>query len=64
MTVRTDDNFAHRVFTIDEAAEYLRISRVHLYKLIRDRKIRRAKLGNRSLIIGAEIARILEAGAR
>ncbi|HEY9346236.1 MAG TPA: helix-turn-helix domain-containing protein [Inquilinus sp.] len=37
-------------FTAEEAADYLRISRAGVYRLMRDRKLPRAKIGDRTVI--------------
>jgi excisionase family DNA binding protein len=47
-------------FTINEAAQYLRISRAHLYKLIHDRRIKTVKIGARTIIRGDELGRFLD----
>jgi excisionase family DNA binding protein len=47
-------------FTINEAAQYLRISRALLYKLIHDGRIKTVKVGARTIIRGAELERFLE----
>jgi excisionase family DNA binding protein len=46
-------------FTIIEAAQYLRISRALLYKLIQNGRIRTVKVGARTIIRGAELERFL-----
>jgi excisionase family DNA binding protein len=48
-------DFKHQLFSIAEAAQHLRISRSFLYKLIAAVSIKPAKLGQRTLITGAEI---------
>ncbi len=47
-------------FSVNEAAQYLRISRAHLYKLIRDGRIKTVKLGTRTIVRGAELERFLD----
>lgn len=37
-------------FTAEEAADYLRISRAGIYRLMRDRKLPRAKIGDRTVL--------------
>ncbi|MGL4964958.1 MAG: helix-turn-helix domain-containing protein [Inquilinus sp.] len=37
-------------FTAEEAADYLRISRAGVYRLMKDRKLPRAKIGDRTVI--------------
>ena len=50
--------FRYRKFNIDEAAEHLRISRAHLFKLIKNGTIKPFKLGSRTIITGEEIQRV------
>jgi excisionase family DNA binding protein len=47
-------------FTINEAAQYLRISRAFLYKLIHEGRIRTVKVGARTIVRGAELERFLD----
>lgn len=47
-------------FTISEAAQYLRISRALLYRLIHDRRIKTVKVGARTIIRGTELERFLD----
>lgn len=47
-------------FTICEAADYLRISRALLYKLIHQGRIQTVKIGKRTIIRGAELERFLD----
>lgn len=51
-------------FTAEEAADYLRISRAGVYRLMRDRKLPRAKIGDRTVIrrvdLDAFLARAVE----
>jgi excisionase family DNA binding protein len=46
-------------FTTTEAAAHLRVSRSYLYELIAAKKIRRVKLGKRTLIQGRELKRFM-----
>jgi len=46
-------------FTINEAAQYLRISRALLYELIRDGRIKTVKINSRTIIRDAELERFL-----
>ena len=48
-----------RVLTLKEAAEYLRISRPTMYKMIKGKKIRAKKLGNGYRILLSEIRKYL-----
>ncbi len=47
-------------FTIREAAQFLRISRTLLYKLIREGRIKTVKIGARRIVRGAELERFLD----
>ncbi len=57
----SDIDFQHRLFSIGEAADYLRISRTMVFKLLRQRKLTPTKIGTRTLISGAAIERLLGA---
>jgi excisionase family DNA binding protein len=48
------------VFTIDEAAEQLRVSRWTLYNLIRTNQLRSLKIGRRRLVPAAAINEFLD----
>ena len=52
-------DFQHKVFTIAEAAQHLRVSRSFLYQLVAARRLRPIKVGARSLLTGAELGRFL-----
>jgi excisionase family DNA binding protein len=54
-------DFQHRVFSINEAAAHLRISRSFLYALIGEERLRPIKFGNRTVLTGGEIARFIRA---
>jgi excisionase family DNA binding protein len=60
-TERTMSDFQNCCFTVREAAEYLRISRAMLYKLIHAKQIVPVKIGERTIFRGAELARFLNA---
>lgn len=47
------------VFTVDEAAAHLRVSRSLIFKLIRERKLRPAKIGSRTLLTATELDRFM-----
>lgn len=47
-------------FTINEAAQYLRISRAFLYKLIHEGRLKTVKIGKRTIVRAAEIERFLD----
>jgi excisionase family DNA binding protein len=53
-------SFEHQRFTVLEAAKHLRISKALLYKLIAAGKLTPSKLGNRTIISGVEIQRLLQ----
>jgi excisionase family DNA binding protein len=60
----TLSDFDHRIFSVAEAAQHLRISRAFLYELIAAKRIKPFKLGTRSLITGKEIVRFLATAER
>jgi excisionase family DNA binding protein len=47
-------------FTVGEAADYLRISRALLYRLIGQGRIKPTKIGKRTIVRAAEIERFLD----
>jgi excisionase family DNA binding protein len=55
-----DTNIEHRNYTINEAADYLRISRSMIYRLVEAKKLTLRKIGSRSIVIGAELTRFLD----
>ena len=55
----TEVDFQRRLFSVGEAADYLRISRTMIFKLLRQRKLTPTKIGTRTLISGAAIDRLL-----
>jgi excisionase family DNA binding protein len=52
-------DYSHQVFSIDEAAQYLRVSRAFLYKLLKSGKLVGKKIGSRRLITGSAIQKLL-----
>jgi len=52
---------ASRRYTVEQALLYLSTSRVTLYKLIRDDKLKAIKEGRRTYIPGSEIVRVSSA---
>lgn len=54
-----DTQIKDRNFTIVEAADHLRVSRSMVYRLIEAKKLALRKIGSRSIITGAELARFL-----
>jgi excisionase family DNA binding protein len=47
--------FHQQVFSVPESANYLRVSQSFVYKLLAQGAIKRTKVGNRTLITGAEL---------
>lgn len=47
-------------FTIIEAARHIKVSRSFFYQLIRDKQIKTAKLGSRTIVPGAEVHRFVK----
>ena len=58
------NDFEHRVFSIDGAANHLTVSRGWVYKQVRAKKLRLTKLGRRSVVTGKELARFIAAAER
>ena len=54
-----EPNFVNRNFSIPEAADFLRISKSYVWKLIGEGKLKRLRIGARSIITGAELLRFL-----
>jgi excisionase family DNA binding protein len=52
-------DFQHKKFSIQEAADHLRISRAFVWKLIAQKRLRPLKIGARTILTGAEIERFL-----
>ena len=53
-------DFQHKNFSIQEAADHLRISRSFVWKLISQKRLRPLKVGSRTIVSGAEIERFLQ----
>ena len=53
-------SLAETVFTTEEAAEYLRISRAGLYRLVTAKKITSTHIGDRTVFKGRELARYVD----
>lgn len=47
-------------FSIAEAVDFLRISKSYVWKLIGASKLKRLRIGARSIIAGAELARFID----
>lgn len=48
---------------VDEAADYLRISRASLFRLFKAKKLRRTKIGDRTLVRLSDLEALLERSA-
>lgn len=64
MNAKQSINFEHQRFTVVEAADHLRISKALLYKLIAAGRLTPSKLGNRTIISGGQIQRLLQTKER
>lgn len=53
-------DFNDRVFTVPEAAAHLRVSKVTLYKLIGDGRLKPFHIGTRTLFSGGELAAFVQ----
>ena len=60
MNLKNETEFGRRLFSVQEAAEHLRISRTMVFKLLREGKLTPTKIGTRTLISGAAIAHLLD----
>jgi excisionase family DNA binding protein len=58
MTTRTAS--PERLLTIEEAADWLRVSRWSVYNLIRAKQLRTVKIGRRRLVPPAALAECIE----
>ena len=52
--------FAERYFSIPETAEVIRSSNSHVFKLLREKKLKSVKVGARTLISGAAILEMMK----
>jgi excisionase family DNA binding protein len=52
--------FAPAALTINETADYLRVGRVSIYKLIKEGKLRPAKIGGRTVVRRVDADAFLE----
>lgn len=50
---------AARNYSVLEAAAFLRISRASIYRLIAEGRLKSLKIGRRSIILGADLARLV-----
>lgn len=48
------------LFTVEEAADYLRVSRAMVFRLLKDGKLPRAKIGNRTVIRRSDLDALVE----
>jgi hypothetical protein len=55
--------FAERYFSIPETAEVIRSSDSHVFKLLREKKLKSIKVGARTIISGAAILKMINGGA-
>jgi excisionase family DNA binding protein len=55
-----EDRAADGLLTVDEAADWLRISRWSIYNLIRANQLRTLKIGRRRLVTRAALAECVE----
>jgi len=60
MSIQRSIDFRYLSFSVSEAAAHLRISRALIYKLIAAGKLTPSKIGNRTIITGAEIERLTQ----
>ena len=61
MITTEECEFGRRLFSVAEAADYLRVSRTMIFKLLRLGRLTPTKIGTRTLISGAAIERLLAA---
>jgi excisionase family DNA binding protein len=64
MTTHDNIAFCHLRFSVSEAASHMRISRALIYKLIARGSLIPSKIGNRTIISGAEIERLMQTTSR
>ncbi len=57
---RQQFSLAETVFRVEEAADFLRISRPFLYRLIKAGKLKTFKIGERTLVSGRDLARYVD----
>jgi hypothetical protein len=55
--------FAERYFSIPETAEVIRSSNSHVFKLLREKKLKSIKIGARTIISGAAILKMINGAA-
>ena len=59
MSIPEQSDYKRRKFTIAETADELRCSRSTIFKLLREGKLARTKIGTRTLITGEAIDRLV-----
>lgn len=57
--MRKTIEFEHQLFTLDETAEHLRISRAYVFRLLSENRLRAIKAGRRTLLTGRELLRFV-----
>lgn len=60
MSARPGIDDPDRLFTVDEAASWLRVSRWSVYNLIRDGQLRTIRIGRRRLVTRAALSACVE----
>lgn len=57
---RQQFSLAETIFRVEEAADFLRISRPFFYRLIKAGKLKKFKIGDRTLVSGRDLARYVD----
>lgn len=60
MIVGASSGTADRLLTVQEAADWLRVSRWSVYNLIRSNQLHTVRIGRRRLVTRAALARCIE----
>jgi excisionase family DNA binding protein len=60
MIVGASSGTADRLLTVQEAADWLRVSRWSVYNLIRSNQLHTVRIGRRRLVTPAALARCIE----
>lgn len=48
------------VYSVDEAASVLRVGKVTVYRLLKEKVLRRCKIGRRTVVPAADVAALVE----